>query len=128
VDDNEPWRQHIRSILKARLELQVVGEASDGFVAVQSAEELKPDLILLDIGLPSLNGIEVANRLSHLLPAPRILFLSANHDADVVRVALNDRARGYVLKADAGSELLPAIEAILRGQKYVSTGVKGGRL
>jgi DNA-binding NarL/FixJ family response regulator len=109
VDDYEPWRKNISSELRKMSEFQIVGEVTDGVEAVQRAQELKPDLILLDIGLPGLNGIEVANRLHQLVPQAKILFLTENHDAEVVRAALSDGARGYVVKVDSGSELLPAI-------------------
>jgi DNA-binding NarL/FixJ family response regulator len=124
VDDFEPWRQHICSRLKTRPELQVVGEAWEGLEAVQIAEELKPDLILLDIGLPDLNGIEAANRLCQRVPGAKIIFLTQNNDAELVRAALRNGAQGYVLKADAGRELLPAIKAVLRSEKFVSSGIK----
>jgi DNA-binding NarL/FixJ family response regulator len=104
--------------------LGVIGEASDGLEAVQKAETLKPDLILLDIGLPYLNGIETENRLCRLVPSAKVLFLTQNNDADIVWAALSNGALGYVLKTDAGSELLPAIKAILRGEKFVSSGVR----
>lgn len=127
VDDNEPWRRQIRSILKKREEFEVVGEAADGLEAIQKAHTLKPDLILLDIGLPGVNGIEVAKRLC---PAPccaKVLFLSQNNDPDVVQAALSNGARGYILKTDAGSELLPAIGAVFRGESYVSRRTKARR-
>lgn len=122
VDDYDPWRRHICAELKARPELQVVGKASDGLEAVRMCEELKPDLILLDIGLSSLNGIEVGRRICQLTPSAKVLFLSQSNDAEVVQAALGNGAQGYVLKADAGSELLPGIKAILRGEKFVSSG------
>jgi len=103
--------------------LQVIGEASDGLEAVQKAEELKPDLILLDIGLPTLSGIEAAHRISKLVPSATVLFLSQEIDADVVAAALSNGAGGYVLKLDAIQELLPAVESVLRGQRFISTGV-----
>jgi len=124
VDDFEPWRDYVRSALKTQPELQVVGEASDGLEAVQKSQELQPDLILLDIGLPTMNGIESARRIKQLAPGAKILFASENSDVDVVRVALSDGARGYILKADAGHELLPAIEAVLRGDRFVSKRLK----
>jgi DNA-binding NarL/FixJ family response regulator len=91
--------------------------------AVQKARELKPDLMLLDVGLPHLNGIEAAKRIRQVAPDVTILFLSMNNQVDLVLAALSTGAKGYVLKKDAGSELWPAIEAVLQGQQYVSRGV-----
>ena len=124
VDDSEGWREFICSVLKCWPEFQVVGEAADGLEAVQRAEELEPDSIVLDIGLPKLNGIEAENQLCELVPSAKVLFLSQNRDADVVRAALSNGAQGYVLKSNTGSELLPAIKAILRGEKFVSSGIR----
>jgi DNA-binding NarL/FixJ family response regulator len=104
-------------------QLQVVGEASDGLEAVRMAGELKPELILLDIGLPRLNGVEAALRISELVPGAKILFVSQDSDAEVVQAALSNGAQGYVLKADAGIELLPAIKATLLGESFVSSGI-----
>jgi DNA-binding NarL/FixJ family response regulator len=128
VDDFEPWRQRICSALKARPGLLVVGEASDGLEAVRMAEQLKPDLILLDIGLPNLNGIDAAHRMRKAVPGMKILFLSQNSDAEVIQTALSDGAIGYILKADAGRQLLGAVETVLRGEKFVSSGVKRKQL
>ena len=122
VDDHEPFRNFVGATLQARSELQVIGEASDGLEAVQKAEELGPDLILLDIGLPTLNGIEAAHRISMLIPSATVLFLSQENDADVIATALSNGA-GYVLKLDTNRELLPAVESVLRGQRFISTGV-----
>jgi DNA-binding NarL/FixJ family response regulator len=98
---------------------------SDGLVAVQKAEQLRPDLILMDIGLPMLNGIEAARRILDRAPQSRILFLSENRSSDIAREALRTGAGGYVLKADAARDLLPAIEAILQGKRFVSTSLVG---
>ena len=122
VDDYEPFRRFICSTLRNRTELQVICEASDGLEAVKKAEELQPDLILLDIGLPTLNGIEAAHRISRLAPAAKILFVSMNNDTDVVTAALSNGAKGYVRKENAQTDLLPAIEAVLRGDRFVSKG------
>ena len=111
------------AILEARPELQVIGEAADGFEAVQKAEELQPDLILLDFGLPTLNGIEAAHRISRLVPAAKILFVSQENDTDVVAAALSNGAKGYLRKQNANSELLSAIEAVLQGDRFVSEGL-----
>jgi DNA-binding NarL/FixJ family response regulator len=114
-------------MLEARPELQVVGEASDGLEAVQKAKELQPDLICLDIGMPTLNGIEAAHRISRLVPAAKILFISQDSDAEVVAEAFNNGAKGYVFKLDAVRELLLAVESVLRGQRFISAGVTGLR-
>ena len=124
ADDFEDWRRQVRLLLQAGPEMQVIAEASDGSEAVQKAEELKPDLILLDIGLPKLSGIEAARRIRQLSPSAKIVFLSLNNDLDVVRAALSTGALGYVCKTDARSELLPAVDAVLRGKQYVSSSLK----
>jgi len=126
VDDFEPWRQQVCSILQIRPELRVVAETADGLEAVQKAKELQPDLVLLDIGLPNLNGLEAANRIRQVAPGARILFLTQNNDKDMVRAALSSGAQGYVLKPDAGSELLPAVAGVLGGDDFVSRGIKEG--
>ena len=119
VDDYQPWCRQVCSVLRTHTELQVIGEVSDGFEAVQKAQELQPDLILLDIGLPTLNGIEAARRIREVSPQSKILFVSQNTSPDVVQLALATGARGYVVKGDAGSELLTALEAVLRSETYV---------
>ena len=123
VEDYEPFRRFICSTLGKRPELQIVGQASDGLQAVQKTEELQPDLILLDIGLRTINGIEAAYRISRLVPSAKILFVSQNNDADVVAAALSNGAKGYVRKQNALTDLLPAIEAVLRGDRFVSRGL-----
>lgn len=126
VDDFEPFRRFVCSTLEQIPDLQVIGEALDGLEAVQKAQELKPDLILLDIGLPNLNGLEAANCIRQVAPDAAIIFLTQNSDKDVVRTALSTGARGYVLKTDAESELLTAVARILRGDNFVSSGIEGG--
>jgi DNA-binding NarL/FixJ family response regulator len=119
VEDFEPFRQFVRAALGKRPDLEVVGEASDGLEAVQKAVELKPDLILMDIGLPSLNGIEAARRILKLVPQSKIVFLSQESSAEVVQEVLSLGAWGYVVKARAGSDLLAAVEAVILGKKFV---------
>ena len=125
VEDYEPFRQFICSTLRKRPDFQIVEEVTDGLEAVQKAEELQPDLIMLDIGLPSLNGIAAARRIRKLSPTSKILFVSQESSADVVQEALALGALGYVVKAHAGSELLPAVEAVLQGRQFVSSGLSG---
>jgi DNA-binding NarL/FixJ family response regulator len=128
VDDFEDWRRQARSQLQARPEWQVIAEASDGSEAVQKAEDLKPDLIVLDVGLPNLNGIEAARKIRQLSPSSKIIFLSQNSDLDVVWAALGTGALGYVRKTDARRELLPAMDAVLRGKQFVSSSLKDYQL
>jgi DNA-binding NarL/FixJ family response regulator len=125
VDDFERWRQQVCSILGVRPELRVVAEAADGLKAVQKAQELKPDLMLLDIGLPNLDGLEAANRICQVAPGTKIIFVTQNSDKDVARRALSNGAQGYVLKTDAASELLAAVGAVLGGYQFLSSGVTG---
>jgi CheY-like chemotaxis protein len=119
AEDFEAFRHLISSMLQQKPEYQIVCEVWDGFEAVQKAEELRPDLILLDIGLPTLNGIEAARRIRKLSPETKILFVSQESTLDVVQEALSTGAEGYVVKADAGSELIPAVSAVVRGERFV---------
>jgi DNA-binding NarL/FixJ family response regulator len=125
VEDYEPFRQFICSTLRERPGFQIVAEVADGLEAVQKAVELQPDLIVLDIGLPSLNGIDAARRIRKLSPKSKILFMSQESSADVAQEALALGALGYVVKSHAGSELLPAVEAVLQGMQFVSGGLSG---
>lgn len=118
VDDYEPWRSFASRTFQNNPELQIVGEASDGLEAVQKAQELQPDLILLDIGLPTLNGIAAARQILQHAPKIKILFLSEQRSSDIVEEALGTGARGYVLKSDAANELLPNVEAVLQGKQF----------
>jgi DNA-binding NarL/FixJ family response regulator len=126
VEDYEPFRRFICSTLSKEPGFQIC-EVADGLEAVKKAEELQPELILLDIGLPSLNGIDAARRIRKLLPESKILFVSQESSADVVREALASGALGYVVKVNAGSELLPAVEAVLQGRQFVSSELSGHR-
>ena len=123
VEDYEPFRQFLLSTLQNRPGIEVIGELSDGLAAVQKAQELKPDLILLDIGLPRLNGLEAARRIREVSPTSRILFVSENRSRDVAEEALRTGAGGYVVKSDARRELLPAVNAVLDSQRFVSASL-----
>ena len=120
VDDHLEWRRMLRIIFQEQAHWQVIDEASDGAEAIQKSRELQPDLILLDIGLPRLNGIEAARRICAMASHPRILFLSENTEVDVIREALNTGANGYVLKSEAAAELLVAMEVVRQGSRFVS--------
>jgi DNA-binding NarL/FixJ family response regulator len=125
VEDFQPFRQFLSSALREVPGMQIVDEVSDGLKAIQQAERLHPDLILLDIGLPSLNGIEAARRIRKLSPESKILFVSQESSADVAREALGTGASGYIVKTDAGRELLEAVSAVLRGDRFVGSRFAG---
>jgi DNA-binding NarL/FixJ family response regulator len=118
VEDFQPFREFICSTLAKRSDLQVIAEVSDGLEAVQKAVEFKPDLILLDIGLPTLNGVEAARQIHERVPESRIIFVSQESSADVVEEALSTGAWGYVVKANAASQLLAAVDAAILGQRF----------
>ena len=124
VDDYARWRDTMCSMVKDCFDCGLLCEAEDGIEAVQRATELKPQLILLDLDLPRLNGIEAARQITRVSPGSAILFVSMNHSADVVSAALGTGAKGYLLKADAASELWPAIEAVLHNNQYLSRSLR----
>jgi DNA-binding NarL/FixJ family response regulator len=125
VDDYEPFRRFFCSTLGKKADLQVIGEALDGLEAVQKAAELQPDLIVLDLGLPTLNGIEAARQIRILSPKSKIIFVTLESSADVVQEAFSLGAQGYVMKTRAGSELLAAVEAARQGRQFISSGLSG---
>jgi len=123
AEDFVPFRHFIRSTLSQRPNLQVVCEVCDGQEAVQKAVELKPDLILLDIGLPTLNGIEAARQIRKFVPESKIVFVSQESSADVVQEALSLGTCSYVVKSQAQSDLLAAVDAVLEGRQFLSGGL-----
>jgi DNA-binding NarL/FixJ family response regulator len=125
ADGYEPWRNQVRLLFLVRPEWQIICEVSDGLEAVQKAQELELDLIVLDIGLPKQNGIEAARRIRQLSPNSKIVLLSTDNSLDIVHAALSTGAEGFVHKTCAQSELLPAIDTILRGGRFFSRTSRG---
>jgi DNA-binding NarL/FixJ family response regulator len=125
VDDHEPWRRFVTTTLQNTEHFVVLGEAADGLDAVQMVKQLQPDLVLLDIGLPRLNGIEAAKQIARVSPHSKILFVSENRSRDIAEAAMETRATGYLVKSDAGNELLPAVEAVLQGKRFISASLAG---
>ncbi len=119
VEDHAPFRHLIRALLQRRAEFQIT-EAADGLEAVRKLETLQPDLILLDINLPMMDGFEVAKQIPRLAPHARLLFMSQESSPEIVREALGLRADGYIHKTSAATDLLSAIDAVLAGQRFVS--------
>src|SRR5215472_3290945 len=105
ADDVLDWRVRIRSIVQQRPEWQVICEVCDGLQAVEKTAELRPDIVLLDIGMPVLNGIEAGKRIREACPGSRIIFVTQDNDEDVRMLALSTGAEAHVLKVSAGSEL-----------------------
>ena len=125
VEDYAGFRHFLVSTMQSRAELQVICEVADGAEAVQKALEFQPELILLDIGLPTLNGFEAARQIRTLSPASKIIFVTQESSADLAQEAFSVGACGYVVKAHAGSELMAAVEAVRQGRLFVSAGVAG---
>lgn len=125
VDDFEPWRRFVSSTFQKEKDLQILLEVSDGLEAVYRGEDLRPDLVVLDIGLPTLNGIRAGQRIREVSPNSKILFLSEQNSPDIAEAALEAGGAGYVIKSDAGRELLAAVRAVREGKRYISTRLVG---
>ena len=113
ADDFEPWRQKVRDLLQQRPEWQVVGESSDGLEAVQMAERLCPDVVILDISMPALNGLEAAKAIRSFSPKSRIIFCSEHAYTEIRDAAFLAGGDAYVIKSNAASELIPSIVSAL---------------
>jgi DNA-binding NarL/FixJ family response regulator len=123
ADDHSVVRQGFRLILENQPDMEVVGEASNGREAVTVAESLQPDVIIMDVTMPELNGIEATRRIGELAPRARVLALSMHKDSVYVREILRAGAKGYLLKDAAGNDLLAAVRAVARGEGYLSPAV-----
>jgi len=128
ADDHTLVRAGIRKLLESMSDLEVVGEADDGLALLVLAEQLRPDLVLMDIAMPKLNGLDATIRLVEASPETRVLILSMHQNEEYVRLALRHGAVGYLLKDAATLELDLAIEAIRRGETYLSPAVTKGVL
>jgi len=122
VDDCQAWRSAVCSMLQEQLDSVLVCEGSDGLEAVRKSEELQPDLILLDIGLPTLDGLEAARRIRKVSPQSRILFLTSHNSPELLKEALDIGALGFVVKSNAGCDLLPAVRAVMQDKQFFESG------
>jgi DNA-binding NarL/FixJ family response regulator len=122
ADDHTELFDSLRRLLEPQFE--VVGTAHDGQAALVAAEDLKPDVVVLDISMPRVSGIEAARMLRAKNPSPKIVFLSMHQDPDIVRHALSSGASGYVLKAAARSDLAMAVGEALAGRSFISSRLR----
>lgn len=125
ADDHSIVRRGMRSLLETDASVEVVAEAADGLEALRLCEEHHPDLLILDVAMPKLNGIDVAARTQKMQPAPRAIMLSMHLDESYVMRAINAGARGYLLKDATDEDLLPAIRAVAAGKSFFSPAVSG---
>ncbi len=123
ADDHEVVRRGIRSLLEGHAGWEVCGEARDGRDAVIKVAELKPDLVLLDVGMPNLNGLDAARQILNATPGTRILILTVHESEAVIREVLEVGARGFLLKSDAGRDLISAVEALQRRSTFFTSSV-----
>jgi two-component system, NarL family, response regulator NreC len=128
ADDHTIVRQGLKLILSAQPDLEVVGEAANGTEAVALAQKLKPDIVLMDVAMPELNGIDATRKMVEENPRVRVLVLSMHKEAVYVRNILRAGARGYILKDAIDTELLNAVRSVARGDGYVSPAVSGALL
>ena len=124
VEDHGPFRRAICDLLQQHAQLLVVGEAADGPDAIEQAEALRPDVVLLDIGLPAMSGIEVAARLRTKVPGAKVMFVTNEASLDVVEQAFQRGAHGYVYKPRVWRDLFPVLDSIVRGGRFVSGGLE----
>lgn len=123
VDDHEIIRKGLKSILEARKDWEIVGEATTGREAVKKVEELKPDVVVLDISMPELNGLEAVRQIVRIAPRTEVLVLTMHESEDLVREVLEAGARGYLLKSDAARQLISAIETLRFHRPYLTSKV-----
>ena len=125
VDDHAVIRRGVQGILRAYPEWELCGEAENGQEAIKLAETLKPEIIIMDVSMPILNGLEATRIIHELLPNTRILLLTLHSSTELVRTAFRAGARGYVLKSDAEHELVRALNVVVGDGTYVSPGIDG---
>src|SRR5258706_6268611 len=128
ADDHAVVRAGFRMILAAHADMDIIGEAGDGRSVIEQAEKLRPDVVVMDVAMPGLNGIEATRRLAEAHPHTRVLALSMHKDSVYVREMLRAGARGYLLKDSIDSDLIDAVRAVARGDAYLSPAISDGVL
>ena len=124
VEDHEPFRAVLRELLQRRQGVQIVGESADGLDAIRQAEACRPDVVMLDIGLPSLNGIEAADGIRGVAPGAKVIFVTNESSLEVVEHVFRRGAHGYVYKPRIERDMLSVFDAIVRGSRFVSGGLE----
>jgi len=124
VDDSVPWQRFVQEMFESEADFKIIAIATDGLQAIRKATELQPDVILMDVGLPGINGFDAARQIRALSPASKILLLSNQCSTDIIEAALQAGGSGYVWKSNSQSHLLTAIRAILCGQRFVSRNLR----
>ena len=127
MDDFLPWHHFVQRTLESEADLKVIATAMNGFEAVHKAIELRPDVILMDVSIPGMNGLEATRQIRILCPASKILLLSEHRGSDLIEFAFEIGGFGYILKSDSDSDLLIGIRAVLRGQQFVSRSLTDWR-
>jgi len=127
VDDFLPWQHFVAVMLQREIDMQIISTAVDGLEAIRKAKEIKPHLILMDLSLPGINGIDTTRQIRIDSPSSRVLFLSEHRDSDLIRAAFGVGACGYVLKSDSNPDLILGIRAVLLGQPFVSRSLTNWR-
>ena len=127
VDDFLPWQHFVSVMLQGESDLQIISSVTDGLQAVRKAKEIRPDLILMDLSLPVMNGIDATRQIRAHSPGTKVLFLSEHRDSDLIQTAFDVGACGYVLKSDSYSDLIAGIRAVLLGQPFVSRSLTNWR-
>jgi DNA-binding NarL/FixJ family response regulator len=127
VEDFFKWQEEIRKILEFQCDLNVVATAACGLEAIQRAQELKPNIILMDVNLPDMNGFEVLRHIHESSPVSKVLFLSEERGLEFIKAAFKVGGSGYILKSDSQTDLLTGIRAILRGEQFISRSLADWR-
>ncbi len=124
ADDHEIVRRGLRAVLEGEADWQVMDEAANGVEAVEMAERYKPDVVLMDISMPELNGLEAARRIRRSDPSVEVLFLTMHESEQMIQEGMDAGARGFLLKSDAGHELVPAVRSVSRHKPFFSPTIR----
>jgi DNA-binding NarL/FixJ family response regulator len=124
ADDHEIVRRGLRSVLEAEPDWEVTDEATNGLEAVEKAERCKPDVVLMDISMPELNGLEAAFRIRRKMPGVEVLFLTMHQSEQIIREGIEAGGRGFLLKTDAGRELVPAVKSVSQHKSFFSPTIR----